>query len=380
MSINKKAIKIQKIFKPFIKRISSDIADRIRYSLLLKKLLNIEKNKNKCLKIYKIIDKKPIYRIGNNIILKNKIGSKSAHAIVFISSFRIKPQKIFKYACKIVIINDKILLDLEIQKKLSKAITKCPHFPILYGSLICDYNNVISDSFIKSNSKDLSIKDDIKLYPEIIQKGKNENKPILITFNELADGDLEIFLNNPNITNKEILNTLGQMFMSIMFYHQETKMIHNDLHWNNLLYHKIPEGGYFYYKILDKDYYLKNLGYLWIIWDYETSITFEKNKNKIDIHKDYYYSVKYSFLPYKSKKSSYSLGWNKIPHINNNEKINKIMQNIYKTLKKIKTNDYNIIINIIISILLSYKILLTKIPKKSIIINSNPYIINHQFF
>jgi hypothetical protein len=381
MSINKTAIKIQKLFKPFINRISVNIEDRIRYSLLLKKLLNIQKNKNKCIKIYKIVDGKPIYRIGNNIILKNRIGSDSAHAIVFLSSFRIKPQKIFKYACKVVIINDKILKDLEIQKILTKAIVKCPHFPILYGSLICDNNSY--DSFVKSNSKDLSINNDVKLYPEIIEKGKRENKSILITFNELANGDLEMFLKNPNIKNSEILNTLGQMFMSIMFYHQETKMIHDDLHWNNFLYHKIKKGGYFYYKILGKDYYLKNIGYLWIIWDYENSIPFEINeinKKRLDIFKDYYYSILYSFLPYKSKKSSYKLGWNKISHINNNEKINKIMQDIYKKIIKINVGysieNLKIVINVILNILLSYKILLPKIPKKSKIINEIPYIIH----
>jgi hypothetical protein len=381
MSINKTAIKIQKLFKPFINRISVNIEDRIRYSLLLKKLLNIQNNKNKCIKIYKIVDGNPIYRIGNNIILKKRIGSDSAHAIVFLSSFRIKPQKIFKYACKVVIINDKILKDLEIQKILTKAIVKCPHFPILYGSLICDNNSY--DSFVKSNSKDLSIKNDVELYPEIIQKGKRENKSILITFNELANGDLEMFLKNPNIKNSEILNTLGQMFMSIMFYHQETKMIHDDLHWNNFLYHKIKKGGYFYYKILGKDYYLKNIGYLWIIWDYENSIPFEINeinKKRLDIFKDYYYSILYSFLPYKSKKSSYKLGWNKISHINNNEKINKIMQDIYKKIININVGysieNLKIVINIILNILLSYKILLSKIPKKSKIINEIPYIIH----
>jgi hypothetical protein len=41
-----------------------------------------------------------------------------------------------------------------------------------------------------------------------------------------------------------------------------------DAHWGNFLYHKIKPGGYIHYKIYDNDIYIKNMGYMWIIWDY----------------------------------------------------------------------------------------------------------------
>jgi hypothetical protein len=61
------------------------------------------------------------------------------------------------------------------------------------------------------------------------------------------------------------------------------------------LYHKIKKGGYFHYNIYGKDYYLENLGYLWIIWDFELSISFDKM-----IYFDFY-SIVLEYLDYTKK-------------------------------------------------------------------------------
>ncbi len=152
-SLAKKANKIKKLFMPFINRVSANISDRLRYYFLIKKQLNLKPKINYgCIQIYKIINRKPIYRIGNNIIIKNKIGTDSKNGIVFLSTFRDKNKKIFKYACKITILTDKSKLDLEIQKKLLKSITNCPHFPIIYGSIKCKNFINYKDNFKKSNS------------------------------------------------------------------------------------------------------------------------------------------------------------------------------------------------------------------------------------
>ena len=56
--INLKAKKIQKLFLPFINRVSGNIEDRIHYYFMIKKFLNIHNNSKKCLEIYKyMIDK-----------------------------------------------------------------------------------------------------------------------------------------------------------------------------------------------------------------------------------------------------------------------------------------------------------------------------------
>ena len=91
-----KSQKIKKLLNPFINRVSANIEDRLRYYFLIKKQLDLKKYKNKaCINIYKIVDGKPIYRIGNNIIIKNKIGTDSINGIVFLSTLRNKYKKLY---------------------------------------------------------------------------------------------------------------------------------------------------------------------------------------------------------------------------------------------------------------------------------------------
>ena len=58
--------------------------------------------------------------------------------------------------------------------------------------------------------------------------------------------------------------------MSILLLHS-LNIIHNDTHYGNFLYIKIKEGGCFHYKINDDDYYIENIGYIWMIWDFGNS-------------------------------------------------------------------------------------------------------------
>ncbi len=400
--LNSKALKIQKFF---INRNSMNIEDRIKYYLSIKKFLNINENKNKCLKLYKIINGKITYRIGNNIILKDKIGSASEYGIVYLTSFRDKNKKLFKYACKITLIyDDGTMDDLEIQKKLTKAITKCPHFPILYGYYICKNKNNNSDSYVKSNSKDLSIKEYVKLNPEIALKAKkntygnmynlifpnddissfkdeNDLYPklildgikddfdYLITFNELANGDLFNILENKNIESYVIINAFTQICFSLMFFYQETGKYHCDTHAGNFLYHKIKNEGFFHYKLFGEDYYLENVGYLWTIIDFDYSVDITKYK------KD---------EPKKTFEFIFIIKeiMNEIKNNNNHKIIIKILNEIYEKLLK-DTTDYSIntLNKIMMNLVNEFVIRKFLIPKKKIpsdahVINKSPYILN----
>ena len=227
------------------------------------------KENNNCVRLYNIDDNKITYRIGNRIILDKQIGRISGNGIVYLSHFKSnikfgnKYDKLNKFAVKITT-NDKYNLhELKILELLTKKVIefKCPHFPICYGSLKCD------NSIITSNTSDdyLIVKDkqgDVKLFPELI----NKNNKILIQINELASGDLKYYLEF--IQNKNMLNTITQILLCIMFFSNYTNLIHNDCHTGNFLFHKIKPGGYFHYNIFGIDYYLENLGYLWVIWDF----------------------------------------------------------------------------------------------------------------
>ena len=55
--------------------------------------------------------------------------------------------------------------------------------------------------------------------------------------------------------------------MSILLFHS-LNLFHGDCHNGNFLYTKIKSGGCFHYKINGINYYIENIGYKWMIWDY----------------------------------------------------------------------------------------------------------------
>ena len=273
--------KIHKLFMPYINRITANIIDRVNYFTIMKKYLLSIKEENNCLRLYNIDAKtnRPIYRIGNKIILDKQIGTKSVYGVVFLSHFKsnikygTRFDKLNKFAVKITDQSKDNHKEIKILETLTKAVIelKCPHFPISYGSLRC--NNLRAKS---NNPDDYSIVKDKhknKLYfPEII----NKNKSILIQLNELASGDLHSLLLQP--VKSDFLNIITQVYLSMMFFYYYTNSYHNDTHFGNFLYHKIKPGGYFHYNIYGKDYYLENIGYLWVVWDFGFATHFTKKK------------------------------------------------------------------------------------------------------
>jgi hypothetical protein len=274
-------MKANNLFNSYININSVNIIDRINYYLSIKKYLLKIKNNNNCLRLYNIdkINRLPSYRIGNNIILEKIIGTPSSYGIVFLSYFKSNIKYKIKFAVKITNQKPKHKKEIDILKKLTKEVIelKCPHFLISYGYLNC--NNTALKS---NNSDDYSIvKDkhfDSNFLPEII----NENKALYIQINELASGD---FINILITTKNNLLNNIIQMFISIMFFQDRIKAYHADTHAGNFLYHKINPGGYFHYNIYGKDFYLENIGYLWMIWDFGLVKSFKDAK--IPINYDY---------------------------------------------------------------------------------------------
>ena len=263
--------KIHKLFIPYVNRTSVNIIDRINYYIIMKKYLLTIKDTNNCLRLYNIDAnaKNIMYRIGSKIILDKQIGTPSVYGIVFLSHFKSnirygnKFDKLNKFAVKITDQSKSNRRELEVLKKLTKLVIdfKCPHFPISYGSLECNKPNLKSN-----NTDDYSIvknkHNDKRLFPELI----NKNKSFLIQLNELASGDFHSLITSLKQIN--IFNNITQVLISLMFFHHYAKSYHRDSHTGNFLYHKIKPGGYFYYNIYGKDYYLENTGYLWVIWDF----------------------------------------------------------------------------------------------------------------
>ena len=222
---------------------------------------------------------------------------------------------------------------------------KTPHFPILY------FNGYIT----KDNR--------LTLLNDKLPISVKKCKKFIVNFNEIFSGDLKTFIDeNKYNNNKDLLiNALEQLFISILTFHKNMNLSHNDCHWGNFLYHKIKPGGYIHYKIFDKDIYLKNYGYLWIIWDY--GLTSSLKNPLID-----YTRVIHAFI------SKHHDGWNK--HLNSVDDLHKPnifnrglgLRNYIKDNPKISEKE-------LIYKMFSYHIDVYNKPNDDEIINKNPYII-----
>jgi hypothetical protein len=400
VSLGKKIEAIKKARKaiiPFANRISADIYHRNKYLILMRR--ELKNRKVGCMRVYKKnLDKTYSYRIGNRIILKKRIGTNSVYGIVYLSEFREKEKKLFTFASKVYeYVEIRAKMELELLTKMTDLVRMdmCPHFPILYGYVLCEkISNFDKDSFVKSNPKAKSASKNLNNYPDLIKK--NKDKKIITTFNELANGDLWNFLKLNGTNTKLLINAIIQKFFSIMFFNYYTSRIHTDCHPGNFLYHKIKAGGYFHYNLFGEDYYLENLGILWVIWDFDLSLTLEDamlDKKFFNTQPDYL-RVLNAYIPARYN------GYCRDIDILNNKKLFEFTYRIYNhhikyfeakkgILASIKNifnkneNAYNIkslkeYIIYLPTLLSNIKIdniyyLLKKLPKGATIINKSPY-------
>ncbi len=340
--------KILNIFNPIIKRVTKYIIDRINYFVIINNYINkIKKNSdNNCIK--KINDE---LKLGEKIILDKQIGNIGKYGVVYKAHYN--SNKIFKFAVKICEINDINKKEIEVCKKINKILIdmKCPHFLFLYGFLTC---NSISDIPIP-------------------------NKAFLL-INELADStfsqlikdlieDLDKNNIDNNLLNKIVRNAIVQIYISIIFFNKYSNYNHNDTHFNNFLYHKINEGGYFHYCINDKDYYIENIGYLWVINDFGLASDLESNKS------DLIFFTK-SMLDSFANKNINDCSENKKNIKKLYTFLSKTLNNFFEKLLKLLLKKTSTINDIIIFINKEFKTdFLTTNNKPDNIINKIPYII-----
>ena len=231
-----------------------------------KPLINLDKeNDNIRVKVYDKINEilrmeeglryvgKDIY-IGNIQIVK-QIGRKSKNGLIFLGVL-----DGYKLALKISSFNPKKTNELDTLKIATRAVVddKTDHFPIMY------------------NYKTYEPMKDYEKFPTIFHKFLKKN--YIIYFNELADGDLSDFLNKNYENDELVMNALIQILMSLIDFYKITGKFHNDCHSGNFLYHKIPPTKDFKYEYDGKIIKLKNLGYLFVIWDLEKSAEIQKHK------------------------------------------------------------------------------------------------------
>jgi len=277
---------------------------------------------------------------NGKLILKNRIGSKSKYGVVYLTSNKFNNSL---FATKLTIMDEENYREILISKQLSKisSLNLNPHFLFIYKSFYCPDNRNLN-------------------LPTIIKK---EN--YYISVNELINGNLKNFF-DLKLNSSYNLNALEQILIAILSFHYFTKGIyHADCHYKNFLYVKIKAGGYFHYKIFGIDYFIKNMGYLWIIWDF--GLVREEPFYKLQRLKDYFRIANFFNLTSQLSKSGNYRNLLKISdtildyeydfqmRFGNSDK--KFFEEVFvKQLRLFKTRD--------------------ELPKTFKKINKNPYIIN----
>jgi hypothetical protein len=308
-----------------------------------------KKDPSNCIKLYD-----DIYVVGENIILAKKIGSDSKYGLIFLSYLNKEKKTLF--ATKILNGSKKYniietnVLEILTQLNINKSL--CPHFPITYGILKCNYNNYQHITLLKH------------LY--------NKQK-LLFIFTELATDNLHNLMKNSKITSKILYNALTQIFISIMFFNKYIKAFHRDSHSGNFLYHKIKAGGYFHYRFNDKDYYVKNLGYLWIIWDFGQIVPFKQisypSSEAFIYEKEL--PINYDYLKILDSFIRYNMKTDKIPDVD------VMRELLYYYEYNFNTDKMPKLVNDVIDMLLKYtdNSLVRYIPSSARIINKEPFVL-----
>jgi len=108
----------------------------------------------------------------------------------------------------------------------------------------------------------------------------------LLQYNELIpDGTFDKWTEKRH-SIKMWYNAFFQIFAGLHAMHKYFDMVHTDLHAENIMVKKVKPGGYWKYKINDLDYYVPNMGYVFLIFDFGYS--WIPGKMKVDwYHSDF---------------------------------------------------------------------------------------------
>lgn len=103
----------------------------------------------------------------------------------------------------------------------------------------------------------------------------------ILLYNELADCDFEKWICEER-NELEWKSFLFQFWCTLYLLQKKLKLVHNDLRLPNILFIKIKSGGYWKYEIDDDEYFVPNMGYVFIIWDFGSaqSLNFSNARNK----------------------------------------------------------------------------------------------------
>ena len=153
-------------------------------------------------------------------------------------------------------------------KELSNCVIDnySPHFQLYYNEIKCSNINIFK-KLLTDKSSSSQNKYDITYYENLYYHGN------LYEF---------IMMHLININDKLFINVFTQCILSIIFYYSYFSYKNDEfislegILAQDFICHKIEKGGYFKYELYGKDYYIENLGFVFVL-----SFVNKKSKNNI---------------------------------------------------------------------------------------------------
>lgn len=269
----------------------------------IKKYFEEKYKKSSCTFSYKNDGNKPTVKLFDNMYLVRKV-NKSNNITeayeVYIQDDKIKHKLFLEFVYFNV--NNYNILDSIKNKNI--------HFPIFYDYKICYYGRLYDDDKINIKYLPQTVIKALDHYEKLLKEEDEYYKnpknvdllinwmryKIIIMFTQATDGDLQDFLSKSNLSNEAMLNCLAQVLLASIFYNKETGYTHKSSISSNYLFEKIKKEGYFHYKLFDKDFYLKNMGFLFTINNLTIHSKTTINKNFTDVINDFFSSFNIPFI------------------------------------------------------------------------------------
>jgi serine/threonine protein kinase len=128
----------------------------------------------------------------------------------------------------------------------------CPNLPLLIDTFLCEKH----DFFFR--------------------RGKRSH-PCIVMAVELASGDLKDYFTTGGFTDNEMYSALFQIMAGLHGIQMNGQILHNDIKASNILFYNVKPGGYWHYRINNRDFYVPNYGKLFILNDFGVSTLYSPN-------------------------------------------------------------------------------------------------------
>lgn len=148
--------------------------------------------------------------------------------------------------------------------------------------------------------------------PKLLELYKNtlDETPCIHLISEFAEkGDLKSWCLEKVRSNDEWNSMFFQVFNALYAFQKYFDLVHNDLHWGNILIKKVPENSVINYTINGNNFVIPTYGNLFLLWDFGYS----NIRGKMEIYNliGYYKNV-YSKIPrntYDYSRIIQSISW-----------------------------------------------------------------------